>query len=97
VGLFTGLLTLPLAPVRGVAWVAEQLMEEAERQYYDEGAIRAELLELELEAERGDLSPEDIRAREDALLQRLAESQARRRVSPDRGYTTDVEGQHPNG
>ena len=28
-GLFTGLLTLPLAPVRGVAWVAEVLAEEA--------------------------------------------------------------------
>jgi hypothetical protein len=29
-GFFTGLLTLPLAPVRGVVWVADQLMEVAE-------------------------------------------------------------------
>ena len=31
-GLLTGLLTLPLAPVRGVAMVAEVLQEEAERE-----------------------------------------------------------------
>ncbi|TML00893.1 MAG: gas vesicle protein, partial [Actinobacteria bacterium] len=27
-GLLTGLLTLPLAPVRGTMWVAERLLEE---------------------------------------------------------------------
>jgi hypothetical protein len=96
-GLFTGLLTLPLAPVRGVVWVSEKLMEEAERQYYDEGAIRAELLELELEADRGNLSPQEIRAREDALLQRLSESQAMRQDSGPRGHMTDVEAEHPDG
>ena len=31
-GLFTGLLTLPLAPVRGTVWIAEQLAAEAERE-----------------------------------------------------------------
>ena len=31
-GLITGLLTLPLAPVRGTIWVAEQLAAEAERE-----------------------------------------------------------------
>lgn len=96
-GLFTGLLTLPLAPVRGVIWVSEKLMEEAERQYYDENAIRAELLELELEADRGNLSPEEIRAREDALLQRLSESQARRQASHPRGTKTDAEAERPYG
>ena len=35
VGLMTGLLGLPLAPVRGVLWVAEQVREHAEEQYYD--------------------------------------------------------------
>ncbi|MGO4759259.1 gas vesicle protein GvpG, partial [Streptomyces sp. 2MCAF27] len=34
-GLITGLLTLPLAPVRGVAWIAEQLRQEALRELYD--------------------------------------------------------------
>ena len=37
-GLITGLLTLPLAPVRGTAWIAERLLEQAERELYDERA-----------------------------------------------------------
>jgi len=77
VGLFTGLLTLPLAPVRGVAWVAEQLVDEAERQLYDEGAIRAELLSLELEFDDGKIDELELRDREEALLQRLEISRAR--------------------
>ena len=40
-GLISGLLTLPLAPVRGTVWIAEQVLEQAEREYYDEGAIQA--------------------------------------------------------
>ncbi len=40
-GLFTGVLTLPLAPVRGLVWVAEQVQDEAESQLYDEDRIRA--------------------------------------------------------
>ncbi len=76
-GLFTGLLTLPLAPVRGVVWVADQVAQEAERQLYDEGAIRAELVALELEAEEGALSDQEVRAREDELLERLAVSRSR--------------------
>jgi len=31
VGLITGLLTLPLAPVRGTVWLAERIQEQAER------------------------------------------------------------------
>jgi hypothetical protein len=33
VGLLTGLLGLPLAPVRGVLWLAEQIQDQAEEQY----------------------------------------------------------------
>jgi hypothetical protein len=29
-GLISGLLTLPLAPVRGTAWIAERVQEQAE-------------------------------------------------------------------
>lgn len=76
-GLFTGLLTLPLAPVRGVVWVADQVTQEGERQLYDEGSIRAELVALELAAEAGTMSDEETRAREDELLERLAISRAR--------------------
>jgi len=76
-GLFTGLLTLPLAPVRGVMWVAEQVVEEADRQLYDEANIRRELLQLEMEHEDGQIGEEERNAREDELFERLAISQAR--------------------
>lgn len=90
-GLFTALLTLPLAPVRGVVWVAEKVAEETECELYDEGRIRAELLGLEFEAEEGKLSPEEVGAREDELLQRLAVGQARRAAAEDERRATDFD------
>jgi hypothetical protein len=75
-GLFTGLVTLPLAPVRGVVWIAEQVVEEMERELYDEDSIRREMLQLELDFEDGLIDEEERQAREDALLERLAMSQA---------------------
>ncbi len=75
-GLFTGLLTLPLAPVRGVMWVAEQVTEEANNQLYDEDRIRGELLQLELDAEEGKLGEEEQRRMEEDLFERLAVAQA---------------------
>jgi hypothetical protein len=72
VGLFTGLLTLPLAPVRGAAWVAQQVAEEAERQLYDESAIRREMLQLELDHDAGLIGKEEKEARTEELLRRLA-------------------------
>ncbi|HET8976863.1 MAG TPA: gas vesicle protein GvpG [Solirubrobacteraceae bacterium] len=77
-GLFTGLLTLPLAPVRGVVWIAEQVADEAERQMYDEDRIRSELLQLELEYDDGLIDEEERTMRENELLDRLAQAQARR-------------------
>ncbi|MGB9183483.1 MAG: gas vesicle protein GvpG [Solirubrobacteraceae bacterium] len=94
-GLFTGLLTLPLAPVRGVVWVADKLMEEAERELYDEDRIRAELIALEFEAEEGKLGEAEVQAREDALLERLAISQSRRAGSVPGWQVTDLEGNDP--
>lgn len=78
-GLITGVLTLPLAPVRGLTWVAGQLQEEAESQLYDEQNIRAELLQLELDSEDGVIDEAERAAREEQLFQRLAIAGARRR------------------
>jgi hypothetical protein len=78
VGLFTGLLTLPLAPVRGAVWVAEQVAAEAEARLYDEDRIRSELLALELEAEDGSIDAEEQQRSEQELFARLAVAQERR-------------------
>jgi hypothetical protein len=69
-GLITTLLLLPVAPVRGVLWVAEQITEEVNRQYYGEGAIVKELRQVEQARESGALSEEEAAAREEELLER---------------------------
>ena len=76
-GIFTGLITLPLAPVRGVTWVAEQIAAEADRQLYDENHIRRELLQLELDFDEGLIDEQQREDSEEALLERLAVSQQR--------------------
>lgn len=70
-GLITGLLTLPLAPVRGVAWVAEKVSEQAELELYDESRIMRELAELEAAHDEGQLSDEQFETGVDLLLERL--------------------------
>jgi len=70
-GLLTGLLTLPLAPVRGTIWIAEQLADQAALELGDERAIRRHLVEAELAYEAGELGEEEFEAIEDELLERL--------------------------
>jgi hypothetical protein len=79
VGFFTGLVTLPLAPVRGAAWVAEQVADEADRQLYDEEQIRREMMQLELDYDDGEIGDEERADMEDALLDRLAIARERER------------------
>ncbi|WP_330238616.1 gas vesicle protein GvpG [Streptomyces sp. NBC_00525] len=72
-GLITGLLTLPLAPVRGTAWVLDQVVRAAEEEYYDPEPVRARLARLEQELNSGAIGPEEFDRREDELLDRLDE------------------------
>ena len=70
-GLVTGLLGLPLAPVRGVMWLAEQILEQAEEQFYDPARIRAQLEQVDEARRSGELSEEECVEIENELLQRL--------------------------
>jgi hypothetical protein len=70
-GLLTGLLTLPLAPIRGTMWVAEQIAEQAAREMDEGRTIRKQLAETELRYERGELTVEELEEIEDELLERL--------------------------
>lgn len=70
-GLITGLLTLPLAPVRGTVWLANLIQEEAEERLYDESAIVAGLMQLEAARETGEYSEEELEEGENALVERL--------------------------
>jgi hypothetical protein len=70
-GLFTGLLLLPLAPLRGTVWIAERLAEYAERELSDEAAVRRLLAEADLAFEAGELSEPEYEVIEEELLERL--------------------------
>jgi len=70
-GLIMGLLTLPLAPVRGTVWIAERLEEQAQAELNDETALRAQLVELEELRATGQIDEEELEAAEDELVQRL--------------------------
>jgi len=84
-GLFTALLTLPLAPVRGTVWIAEKLQEQAELELYDESAIEAGLLELQTARESGVYEESEIEEAEDALIERLMELRGYRRDEANGG------------
>jgi hypothetical protein len=86
VGLITGLLTLPLAPVRTAAWLAQQIAEEADREMFDEDRIRRELVELDLRAEEEGLSDEERARLEDDLLARLDVARRRRAEALEEGF-----------
>jgi len=76
-GLFKELALLPLAPVRGTAWVAEQIADEADRRLYDEDNIKRELLQLELDYDEGAISDEERERLERELFDRLAVARQR--------------------
>ena len=70
-GLFTGLLLLPLAPIRGTIWIAERLGEQAALELDEERQVRRLLAEAELRHELGELSDDELEQIEDELLERL--------------------------
>ena len=82
-GLITGLLTLPLAPVRGTMWIAEMLQAEAENQRNDDSSILTALQELEQARAQGELSDEQAEEAEDALIEELM---ALRRAAGEDAY-----------
>ena len=50
-GLISGILTWPIAPVRATVALAEQILQEAERQYYDPNRIRSQLDQIAVQRE----------------------------------------------
>ncbi len=75
-GLITGVLLLPLAPVRGIGWVAEVLRDEAERELAQRDSPARALEEIAAAVATGEMSPEEAEAREAEIIERmLAESE----------------------
>lgn len=66
------LLTWPIVgPVKGLAWVAEQIAQEADREFFDEDRVRGELAELQMRYELGEVTEGVYAQEETALLRRL--------------------------
>ncbi|MGH3356713.1 MAG: gas vesicle protein GvpG [Nocardioidaceae bacterium] len=81
-GLIKGVLSLPLGRVRGVTWLAEQIRNQAENEYYDPAVIRAALDEVEMQRELGTIDEEEAERMEETLLARVLASRERFGGSP---------------
>jgi hypothetical protein len=76
-GLITGILGLPLAPLRGTVWVAEQVRQQAEDEFYDPARIRAQLEDVDRARAAGELTDDEATALEDELVERLMVGRSR--------------------
>ena len=74
-GLITGILTLPLAPVRGAAWIAEQVRQEADRQWNDPAAVQDALDDVQARREAGLIDDAEADRLEEELIERLLASE----------------------
>lgn len=77
-GLLSALLGMPVAPLRGVVFVADQILHQAEDIYYDPSRIATELEEVDRLRATGELTEDEAELREDVLIERLMESNRRR-------------------
>ena len=72
-GLISAILTLPLAPLRGLVAIAEIVRDQAELEYQSPTAIQHEAEELERARAAGEISAEEVARREQELVNRLIE------------------------
>ncbi|TMG54559.1 MAG: hypothetical protein E6H89_02395 [Chloroflexi bacterium] len=68
------LLALPItAPAAGIRYCIDKVVEFAEHELTDDGPVREQLLELQLDLEEGRVTEEEYTERETVLLARLRE------------------------
>ncbi|PPJ28854.1 gas vesicle protein G [Nocardia nova] len=70
-GLFSSILLLPAAPVRGVIWLSGLIQEQVEQQLQDPVRLRRELEEIDRAAAAGDLSAEEAAQAQQEILNRM--------------------------
>jgi Gas vesicle protein G len=70
-GLFKGLLLLPLAPVSGLRWVSGVLADEAERELGRRDSPERALADLDARRATGEISGEEAAALEGELIERM--------------------------
>lgn len=70
-GLFTEFCLLPLAPVRGVVWVADRMADAAEEELRAPAAVRMRLAALNDRLEAGEMTTAEFEREEEHLLDLL--------------------------
>jgi hypothetical protein len=70
-GLIGNVLLLPLAPVRGVTWVAGVIGEEADRQMAASADPARALEDLAAATANGEIGPEEAEALEAEIIERM--------------------------
>jgi Gas vesicle protein G len=73
VGLVGSLLSLPLAPLHGVLWIAGHIQEQVNAEADPVAAIRRQLTQLESALAAGEISEDECADQQDVLLERLLE------------------------
>ena len=77
-GFLSSVVLLPLAPLRGVLWVAQLLQELAANELNDPEILRSRLHEAEDAHRRGEISDEELGRIEDAVFTKLMTMQQTR-------------------
>ncbi|MGW4714737.1 gas vesicle protein GvpG [Nocardia sp. NPDC004260] len=75
-GVITSILTLPVAPVRGVIWLGELIQDQVEQKMRDPTVMRRELEEIDAAAAAGQLSEEERKQAQQAVLDRMTARRA---------------------
>lgn len=71
------LLLAPIAaPITGVTWIAEKILDQVDDQTDDLESLQKRLLALQLAFDMGDIPEEDFEAQEEALLLEIEALQA---------------------
>jgi Gas vesicle protein G len=84
-GLLSGIVLLPLAPVRGVVRLAELIQEQVEQELHNPANTRRQLEELEEARERGEISADEEKRAQEQILQTRVKPAAAETPPPEEG------------
>ncbi len=90
-----GLLDILAFPVTGpinfVTWLAEQIAEQADKQYYSEDALRGQLMDLEMKLDMGEITEAQYNEGEEVLLALMKRVREIKQSQIDSGSLFDEE------
>jgi uncharacterized membrane protein len=79
VRLLSEILLSPITgPVRAVGFVTNRVKDQVESEYLNEGKVQAELLDLTLRYDRGEISDDEYQQQEAVILEHLNDIRAYR-------------------